>query len=719
VAVQTLRQRDRGVRGLAGPGAIAASPDQKILYVASGRSNAIRILSSDATPMGEVAVQSPPSAIAVSSDGASVLVGSSDPGPIRQFERHHASGSLVSSKKIAGAFDAVQQIAWWSAANGFAVIDSSQLSLLVSGTKTESVPFAKAASIHVTDTSVWAVSAERLAEFDPTLAQNANFDATVHSGISGARDVATVNDHIYVVGSQGLKFFLREGSALTPHLSTSSPQPYGRVANWDGDDNADLDAVVVSPDGTRVFATAYFGGYVFSWDRRPATGTLDNATQIAFQPEFTDDHFDEDLKGRVVGRDPRAALRLSSLQFSGDDRLVMSSAQWDVVAVFDWNGEVLTTRGHVQEGQGGITNLGGAYAVSVSGDDRHVYAASWNSPYPAGFERDEDTGELRPLPAPAEVKAAPVDYGLTEIVVTDDGKQVIAVDDAFNQVHTYDRDSDTGVLTYRDSVGEQAEIELMVSVTVSPDGQSVYAGGFMSNSLAHFVRNPESGEVTFSTVYVDDVDGMDGLGGLEDIVVSPDGKQVYVASFFDAGVGQFTRNEDGSLSYSGVLQEGSGEEGLLWGVEDLAITKDGKQLVAASPVTNTLVLLDRSEMGQLTVADSTKFLLDSEWGLVKSPVHPGSARVALGPDSNDVYVSFRQWDAVGIFSRAAGKLTFVTNTKMGGEQPLAALDWPNGLAVTNDGRHLYVAGMLGDGVTAFSRGANPSGQSDGCSGICP
>ena len=96
------------------------------------------------------------------------------------------------------------------------------------------------------------------------------------------------------------------------------------------------------------------------------------------------------------------------------------------------------------------------------------------------------------------------------------------------------------------------------AVTVSPDGKHLYTAGPGENSVAVFSRASTTGELAFVEFEKDDVGGVDGLNGATSVTVSPDGKHVYVASFENMAA-VFSRNQSTSkLTFVESEKEGVG-----------------------------------------------------------------------------------------------------------------------------------------------------------------
>jgi len=111
-----------------------------------------------------------------------------------------------------------------------------------------------------------------------------------------------------------------------------------------------------------------------------------------------------------------------------------------------------------------------------------------------------------------------------------------------NGVAVFDRNVSTGRLAFvevhkDDVAGEPGPVDLGLqfarSVRVSPDGRLVYAVGAQEDALAVFSRDTASGTLTFAGLRRDGVDGIKGLDGIWSITLSPDGNYLYAAGRTD------------------------------------------------------------------------------------------------------------------------------------------------------------------------------------------
>ena len=106
---------------------------------------------------------------------------------------------------------------------------------------------------------------------------------------------------------------------------------------------------------------------------------------------------------------------------------------------------------------------------------------------------------------------------------------------------------------------EHAEMEVATAggpaaIAISPDGSNVYIVSQLNDSVAEFARDASTGLLTkigciteesvLSECLTTDAKGLNVPYG---ITVSPDGQNVYVASFADKAVAEFKRSPEGGL----------------------------------------------------------------------------------------------------------------------------------------------------------------------------
>ncbi len=229
---------------------------------------------------------------------------------------------------------------------------------------------------------------------------------------------------------------------------------------------------------------------------------------------------------------------------------------------------------------------------------------------------------------------------------------------------------------------------------------------------------------------------LSGPGGM---ALSPDSKSLYVASAGSGTITHFFAAPGGQISYDGcVSSDGSGGScadapgSPLTAAEAVAVSPGGGSVYVASAGSGTITHFFAAPGGQLTYDGCISN--DGSGGLCAaasgSPLS-GADAVAVSPDGRSVYVASALSGAIThFFAAPAGQLTYdgcVSNAGSGGlcaDAPGTPLAFADSVAVSPDGRSVYVGSATSGTVTHFF--AAPAGQltydgcvsNDGSSGAC-
>ena len=271
------------------------------------------------------------------------------------------------------------------------------------------------------------------------------------------------------------------------------------------------------------------------------------------------------------------------------------------------------------------------------------------------------------------------------------------------------------------------------SVAVSPDGRSVYATSRGSNSVTVFHRDRSTGALRQLPGTAGCVSGLPtpgcatgrGLLGPDVVTISPDGRNVYVGSFFGNAVAVFDRDRA-----SGWLSQPAGSAGCvaetatsgcavgiaLGAPEGMAISRDGTSVYVATALSNALVVLARDpSTGALAQAsDGSGCIVDSPLtGCTTGVQLSGANAVAVSPRGGSVYVTSLFSNSVTSFSAAtssgglaqppgtSGCLVYLRAVGCSFGRALVA---PEGLAVSPDGANLYAAAFGTGAIAVLDRG---------------
>lgn len=242
------------------------------------------------------------------------------------------------------------------------------------------------------------------------------------------------------------------------------------------------------------------------------------------------------------------------------------------------------------------------------------------------------------------------------------------------------------------------------AVVVSPDGKHVYVGASQDDAVAVFSRNAGSGELTWIEAVVDGSGGVDGLDGVEAMAMSHDGENLYVAGLLDNELAVFSRDDtSGELSFQEVHSDGG-----LSGAHAVAVSPDDENVYAVGRNADALVVYTRNTgSGVLTLLET---LTDGNGGVDGLS---GVTSVAVSPDGKHVYAAGQDEQEIAVFDRSSldGSLAFSTVVADGiGVGSDVDVDDKRVIRLDPSGSHLYVTNHVEDPadvwVAVFSRSSS-------------
>ncbi|RLE26652.1 MAG: hypothetical protein DRJ61_18225, partial [Acidobacteria bacterium] len=327
-----------------------------------------------------------------------------------------------------------------------------------------------------------------------------------------------------------------------------------------------------------------------------------------------------------------------------------------------WSCEALPPPGLLEPtAGGGYDSLSGASGVAITSDKTFLYAVGWDAAELMVFARDSRTGAL------------------------------------------------TLVQTLTDGVDGVDGMGGALAVTLSPDDTNVYVAGELDDAVAVFQRNTTSGELTILEVHRDGIGVVNGLGGVQDLELSPDGRNLYAAGAADNAVAVFERNAStGALTYVEILQQGiDGVDGLA-GVAGVTVSQDGAHLYAVGSLSNAVAVFERNPAtGELLFIEMVANGDIHDEGTVEGLT--GAAGITTSGDDANVYIVGELDNALVVFSRdsSTGELTFL-EFHQDGADGVSGISGPLGATLSADDTQVYVAGAGSDSVAAFARAADGS-----------
>jgi DNA-binding beta-propeller fold protein YncE len=212
------------------------------------------------------------------------------------------------------------------------------------------------------------------------------------------------------------------------------------------------------------------------------------------------------------------------------------------------------------------------------------------------------------------------------------------------------------------------------------------------------------------------------LGGPIALAISPDGRNVYVASAGSDAVATLSRDRrTGALRQAagvkGCISERPGDECLVGRAlnepTSLAVSPDGERVyVAGRRFPSGVAILTRESDGSLTQPAGIAGCVTHRGGFECAAARAISApeEVAVTPDSRHVLVAGMRSDAVAVLTSGPGGLSQANGAagciaRLGAEGCAVgrALAGPVDLAITADGRSVYAAASIADGITILRR----------------
>jgi DNA-binding beta-propeller fold protein YncE len=372
-----------------------------------------------------------------------------------------------------------------------------------------------------------------------------------------------------------------------------------------------------------------------------------------------------------------------------------------------------------------------------------------------GKAAKKSCGQARALKGPGP------GVGSRAIAVSPDGKNVYVAASGSDAIAVFDRNPVTGALTQpKGKAGCVASVVgkakggqgcgLAVgligpnSVAVSPDGRNVYATSRDGSSVTAFIRNRRTGELRqlaasasgcISGLPIPTCTAGRGLKWPDVVVVSPDGKNVYVGDFSGSGVISFSRaGKAGALTQlsgaAGCITEAAAE-GCAQGremnhVEGMAINPSGTTVYAASPFSDAIDILQRdASTGALTQATNGAGCITNEAvsGCAQGYQFDGVNALVVSPRGGNVYATSLTSNSVTMFRPTEGGGLAQPARPEGENVPAGignpegclvflrapgcafgrAMKAPEGLALSPTGTSLYVAAFETGAIDVLDR----------------
>jgi DNA-binding beta-propeller fold protein YncE len=337
--------------------------------------------------------------------------------------------------------------------------------------------------------------------------------------------------------------------------------------------------------------------------------------------------------------------------------------------------------------------------------------------------------------------------GPRAVAVSADGRSVYVTASSDDSLAIFDRDTQTGALTAAGCIDDNDTgaddcaqstdgLDGAQTVTVSPDGTSVYATGQDDDAVVTFDRDTQTGALT-PVGCIDDNDtgdddcaqSTDGLDGAFKVTVSPDGASVYVAGLFDGAVVSFGRDtQTGALTPAGCIDDNDNgadacaqsTDGVA-GAHTIAISEDGKSVYVTSVFDHALASFDRdTQTGALTPAGCIDNKDTGPEPCAQSTDALSPTGVVVSPDGKSVYATGDE--AVVRFDRdtQTGALTpagCIDDNDSGSAtcaQSTDGMDGTLGMGISPDGSSVFVMTEIDNALVRFDRDSQGALSPAGC-----
>jgi DNA-binding beta-propeller fold protein YncE len=343
---------------------------------------------------------------------------------------------------------------------------------------------------------------------------------------------------------------LTQATGTAGCVANKAAQGCRRAVGLDGPNS-----VAVSQDGRNVYATARNSGAVVTFRRDRTTGALRQVGCVSKEP--------------IPGCDTGIALTGADVVVASKDgeNVYVGAFFADAIAAFarsDTNGALTQLSGSaacIAEATSGCTSgiaLKQVEGLAISNDGSSVYAGTAKSGAVVVLDRDPAAGALSQSD-PGCVTDTPLTgctigralTGVNAVALSPDGRDLYATALLSSSVTSFTRYSDGSLTQKTDLAGCAVNRAPLASSTcryvrhmsqpeglvVTPDGRNVYVTAYKTGAVAVFDRDPNSGAVLQKRAAAACIGAPTGctkgraLAGASSAVVSPDGRFVYVTAF--------------------------------------------------------------------------------------------------------------------------------------------------------------------------------------------
>lgn len=668
-----------GVDGLAGAAAVAVSPNGLYVYVLGQSENALAVFERypstgtlnllQVLRDGEGGVDglATPTGVAVLPDGA--YAG-------RVYVSSYADNALAVFDPGYPGLDFVD--VWKNGVSGVTGLSGASAVVARNGTYGPQVYVSSQF-----DSSVAVFATDFIGQFSQV--QVAQDGQSGFDGLEGALalDLSPDGQVLYVAGSYENAVAVLGRSDSTGLLSFYEVQRDG-TSGVDG--LANVTSVVMTADGKHVYAAGSFEPAVAIFGFDIFSSGLDYLQRVLQEPNPLP---------------PFSLIRLTVAAFPDSSQVFVTNSYQSTLSVYDRDsGTGALSLDTLLADGAGVRAMRGAQSVVASPDGKHVYAMGSQGSLISSFARDAGTGGLGFLATVGAYGEDPhaIVPNYRTGAMSPDGNSLYETRWRDDAITFYARDSATGNLAGVGGVDDSL-IPAMTGpeeLELSADGENAYAvgGRGVEGWVMAFTRNPVTGALSHLQT-LDEVDRPE-LNFANSIAVPVDGNHVYVAPRSYAGLSVFWRLGDGTLEFmrSYADQPGFDPFDAIQYAYDVEASPDGLRLCFLTAIQVACAVRNpvSGEISNVQAAST-----NGHGG------YPGS--LAFSPDGSRVFVAAYDYQGGGAPQNSA-LLAYSIDPASGA---LARIDeWSTdvagavSLAVSPDGRHVYLAAYGEDAVLAFA-----------------
>ncbi|MGR6773435.1 beta-propeller fold lactonase family protein [Pectobacterium brasiliense] len=268
---------------------------------------------------------------------------------------------------------------------------------------------------------------------------------------------------------------------------------------------------------------------------------------------------------------------------------------------------------------------------------------------------------------------------VTAAARTTDGLAVYVSDDK-GAIALFQRDANSGELTYVRTFAAAEGVTGISQLQVSAEGNSVYALRADGNAIVWFSRDA-NGELTHKATIASDYDIDNGnLNNIKGIVLSDDGKNLYLINSYSDQLAYFSRDTaTGALTYVEALGGDMNNPPYLWA--PTSILSRGNLLFVTTAIndTSTVIVYQRDDSGKLTPLGHVRDFTDAAGNTVQLS---GLEQITVSADGRSIFVANAEHIDAFTLDTATGTFTHIAR--------VAAEGTVSDIALSADARVLYV-----------------------------